>query len=1261
MKRLAWTVAALWLVAASLLAAGFWLTATPSGFGWLGRSVGSMSQGRLQFERVEGDLSGALGIGKLTMVGVEQRIEIEDLRLQWQPRALWQRRIDVDLLTAQSLKITILKPDPSPPHLPGSLRLGVDVRVRSLNLEALEIISGGQSLVFRNLRASLDGIGDRYRLTQIDAATAWAALHGGIELGKDAPFVLQGTIQAERAEALAARAEMQLSGTLAAPEFSLDASADGMVFMARGAVAPFETARLTRFLVAGQGIDPHRFSTAAPHADLAFSGLFEGQRDGAKSGERLLGTFSLSNRLAGRLDQQRLPLVELTGAVLGDSAQADFSALLIDMGAAGRFSGAGQWHDGRATLDLVSAQLNLAGLHSAFKPTRIQTSLQMAGNTLRQHLGADFSTDLGQGRLQLSHADAALRLEGLEFSGQSGRLVAKGAMQLDASRAFSGEFDATQINPARFGQFPLARLNARGQFSGALHPDLRLRAELTLPPSELEGRPVKGRARLRYEQQHLMEADIDLDLAGNLARIQGAFGQAGDVLSWDVNAPALARLKLGLAGRLTSSGRVVTQLSGQLRLPRIEAELAASGLHLPGAITADSLNVKLDLQAAANAGFNGRLDAKGIKVDGWRLSQLQIGSEGRRDAHTLSLDARLLDGRMGGERLGAGRLTASLAGGLDANAVWRGVLRQADFVGTWPMRLTAPATLLLSRDRQQVDHLALSLAGGEVKLVQFSRDGVGISSSGALHDMPLAPLLALLATPPPLTSDLRFNADWNLRLADTLDGHLEVRRQSGDLRLQEPRMPLGLSALTMGFDIESNRVNAKISAAGAELGTLRADGQVNLARAGAGFTLSRGTPLGWKAELEMPDLRLLKPFMPLGMRADAQISALLRGSGSLAAPHFAGRVDASRIRFTMPEEGIAISDGLLGLDLDDDRVRVREGVLHSGGGRVVLSGEAQLRNPQAGLRLRFEKFSASNRSDRSIIVSGDTRLNLDANRLLLSGELTADRARLEMPEAGRPALGADVIIVGQSPRPPSVSQRYPLALDLKLNLGNDFLFKGAGLDARLGGEMRVVTVNQALRGEGSINVAQGHYAAYGQKLNIERGILRFVGPIDNPGLDVLAVRKTATVTAGVQVRGTVRRPLVTLYSDPPLPDTEKLAWLVLGHGLETGGQQEFALLQIAAGALMSQAESVNLQSRLAEALRIDSFDLRAGDGQDLASSVISVGKRLSSRTQLSYEQSLDGLSQVVKVIYQWSPRVRLEAQAGPQQSSFDAFYTREYD
>ncbi|MHB1400861.1 MAG: translocation/assembly module TamB domain-containing protein [Thiobacillus sp.] len=1225
---------------AILALAVLWLTTTATGFLWLAKQATPLSDGRLVLEGVEGHLGASVRIQKLIVRTDTQRITLQQVKLDWQPRSLWHRLIEIDLLAAQHARVDILKKDPTPPAYPGTLRWLLDIRVAAWDVAHLDVVDMGQTLRFNALHGMVDGRGDRFDLIAA-AGTPWADVNGQFGIQKDAPFKLQGRFNAIRNTPVPVQATLGLTGELAAIDFKLDALAEGMNVMASGQAAPFAKVRLPRLLVAGEGIDPRQFAADAPSADLAFSGIFEGQ-----PGERLLGTFSLSNQLPGRLDQDRLPLANLTGAVFGDSTRADVSDLVIDLGAAGQFTGDGQWRDGRFTVNLESPRLDLAGLHRDLNATRMRAVLQLAGDAARQTLGGEVTETWGQGRFTLSHADATLRLESANFSGQAGRLTAQGELRLDAGRAFSAEFDATQINPARFGKFPRGRLNARGKASGALAPELRLQSQFTLPQGELEGRPVKGQGRLRYENRHLADADIDLDLAGNLARLKGAFGRAGDRLTWDIDAPALARLKLGLGGRLSSRGSV----SGDPAALQIEAVVAASGLRLPGDIAADALDLELDLQAAASGAFNGRLGARGVTLAGQRLSTMDANVQGRRNAHTLSLDARMPDWQV----------TASLAGGLDEQQIWRGKLNQAAAQGPWPMQLTAPATLLLSRERQQVSDLALTLAGGRLNVEQFSRQGTQLASRGALANLPLAPLLALLETEPPFTTDLRVDGDWNLRAGDSLDGQLRLHRQSGDVRMKEPAQSLGLTTLVLDLDAVASHVTARIEAASREAGQLRADGQATLLREGAFFTLPRSAPLAWTAQLDVPDLRLVRLFIPVGIRADARLEAQLTGSGSLAAPRIDGRIAAERIRFTMPDEGVAITDGTLKLLLADDRVRVQEGVLKGQSGRILVSGEARLRDPQAGLALTFEKFAATNRSDRRVVISGVSQLNLDLKRLQLTGELTADRARLETQEASRPALSSDVVVVGRPPREKSAARRIPLLLDLKLNLGDDFLFKGGGLDARLDGQLRVFTANGVLRGEGRIQVVEGRYAAYGQSLDIERGVLSFIGPINNPGIDVLAVRKTPTVKAGVQVRGTVQRPLVTLYSDPALPDTEKLSWLVLGHGLGTGGQEEFAVLQIAAGALLGRAESVNMQAQLAEALRIESFGVRAGEGEDLSSTVVSVGKRLSSRTMLSYEQSLDGLTQVVKVLYQLSPHVRLEAQAG-QQSSFDVFYTREYD
>lgn len=1162
------------------------------------------------------------------------------MKLDWQPRSLWHRLVEIDLLAAHHMRVDILKKDPTPPVYPDTLRWPLDIRVAAWDVAQLDVVDKGNMLSFTALHGKVEGTGDRFDFVAT-ASTPWAEVDGRFGIQKDAPFKLQGRFNATRNTPVPVQATFGLTGELAAIDFKLDAFAEGMNVMAMGKAAPFARVRLARLLISGQGIDPRQFAANAPQANLAFSGMFEGQ-----PGERLLGTFSLANQQAGRLDQDRLPLANLTGAVVGDSVNANFSALEIDLGAAGRFSGDGQWRDGHFAVNLSSPSLNLAGVHQDINPTRIRSTLKLEGDADRQTLIADVAETWGQGSLTLSLADAVLRLQDAAFSGQAGRLTASGSLQLDSGRAFTATFDATQINPARFGNFPRARLNARGQVSGVLRPELSLQTQFTLPPGDLEGRPVKGQGRLHYANRRLTDTDIDLDLAGNRALFKGAFGRAGDRMVWDINAPALARLNLGLAGRLTSTGSV----SGDPLQPQIDAQLDASGLRLPGEIAAESLSLQLKLQAAMNGVFKGQLDARGIRVAGQRINSARASVQGRRDAHTLALDARLPDWRV----------VASLAGGLDKNQAWRGQLNQAEVQGKWPMALSAPATLVLSRDQQQVSNLTLTLAGGKISDLQFNRQGTQMTTRGTLVNLPLAPVLGLLENPPPLTTDLRVNGDWNLRLGDTLDGQAHLVRQSGDVRLTNPAVMLGLTTLNLNLQADASRVTARLEADTREAGSVRAEGSATLERAGAGLILPRSAPLAWTATLNVPDLRLAKPFLPVGIRLDARLAAQLAGSGSLAAPRINGQIDASRIRFTLPEEGIAITDGTLKLRLADDRVRVEQGELKGQSGRIVVSGEAQLKNPQAGLTLTFEKFAATNRSDRRVIVSGVTHLNLDLKHLELTGELTADRARLEMPAASKPVLSSDVVIVGQPPREKPAGQRFPLALDLTLKLGDDFLFKGAGLDARLGGQLRVFTLNQALRGEGTIKVEKGRYAAYAQTLDIERGVMRFVGPIDNPGLDVLAVRKTAAVKVGVQVGGTVQSPVVKLYSDPAMPDTEKLAWLVLGHGLEGSGQQEFVLMQVAATALLSQAESVNFQSKLADTLGIDTFDVRGGEGETLTSAIVSVGKRLSSRATLSYEQSLDGLNQVVKVLYQLSPQIRLETQTG-QRSSFDVFYSREYD
>jgi len=142
-----------------------------------------------------------------------------------------------------------------------------------------------------------------------------------------------------------------------------------------------------------------------------------------------------------------------------------------------------------------------------------------------------------------------------------------------------------------------------------------------------------------------------------------------------------------------------------------------------------------------------------------------------------------------------------------------------------------------------------------------------------------------------------------------------------------------------------------------------------------------------------------------------------------------------------------------------------------------------------------------------------------------------------------------------------------------------------------------------------------------------------------------AWRRNQAVEAGVQLTGTARAPSVNLVSQPPVPEGERLSWLVLGRPPSGATQADLGLLQAAAGALLAGGDSVPLDRRIARRLGLDEVSLR-GSGE-LTDRVVAVGKRLSDRLYISYEQGLGAVvTNLIKLDYALGRRWTLRAETG---------------
>ena len=125
-----------------------------------------------------------------------------------------------------------------------------------------------------------------------------------------------------------------------------------------------------------------------------------------------------------------------------------------------------------------------------------------------------------------------------------------------------------------------------------------------------------------------------------------------------------------------------------------------------------------------------------------------------------------------------------------------------------------------------------------------------------------------------------------------------------------------------------------------------------------------------------------------------------------------------------------------------------------------------------------------------------------------------------------------------------------------------------------------------------------------------------------------------------------------LVSTPDVPDAEKLSWIVLGRVPDTSGVDS-AMLVAAAGSILGGQSS----GQLGKALGIDEISLGQLTGTNSQQvQTMTVGKQLSSRARISYEQSLNEPGSIVIFTYKLTPRISVVTRTGTE-DALDILYT----
>ena len=1264
LRWLVWLVAVLLLLLSLAAGALWWWSGTEGSLDWTLQRLARTQP--LTAEGARGSLRGGIHVDRLAWEQEGLTAEATDVQLEWQPWSLLRATLELNRVHAGSVRVEDRRPpSQDSPRRPEALALPLRVVIDELAIDRFEWVAE-TPVVATDIAGAYEYNGTQHAVQLRRLRVAGGSYEGNVSLGARGPMPLVATLQG--------RLQPDVPGGTQAVPLSFSATARGpledfqaQVLLESGATgtpasAPAQatvTARITPWAAQPvpqaqadlRDLDVGAFWPQAPRTRLA--GQVRLQPSGSQTWAL---SADLSNALPGPWDKQRLPLEQLRAE--GEwrlAGQALVRSLEARLGG-GRVQASGQWlGDQGWTVQGTLEGINPAALHTAMAPLPVGGRAQLSG----EGEAIAFDVDLrAQGRVAAAAAKgdevaAALRALELRQATAKGRW-ADGLLSLPellvrtADATLQGSLEARP--ETRAGS---ARLNLQA-------PGLRVRADGAVAETS-------GGGTLRFEAPNVAQAQAWLQ------RLPGA----PEVLS-----------------QMVASGNAQAQLAwqGGWRDPTVQATLGLPSLDVLPAAPADGAAAAPWRIRQAQVEVNGRLSSARLQARG-QVAQAQrqlgfdiAGQAGRTSAQpdaawsgqvaTLNLSAR-------DPAIGPGPWNLALRRGFELRWAPGGSFE----AGAGEAVLTAPplparATAAAAGSAARPPASQAVLSWGPV------RYGSGqLQTTGRLSGLPLQ-WIELFGGPQltggPLSGDLVFDGEWDATLGQNLRLKASLVRTGGDLTLladtldgATTRVRAGVREARVTLSSEGDAVTLALRWDSERAGSAEGRLATRLTRGGdAGWEWPESAPLSGNLRAQLPRIGVWSLLAPPGWRLRGSLAADLAVAGTRSDPQLTGTLSADDLALRSVVDGVELREGRLRARLDGRRLVVQEFVLRGAGqpgqpgagGRLSATGEGSWSADglRVVLRAQLEQLRASMRDDRDVTVSGQVTAELGNQGTKITGDLRIDRALIVIPDETAPRLGSDVVVrrpsgtVAAGPAPkvsePEPAAARPVSVAVDLNLGSDFRVRGRGIDTRLRGTVALTA--QALanpRLTGTITTSGGEYRAYGQRLDVERGEIRFTGPIDNPALDILAIRPNLTQRVGVQISGRAQAPFIRLYSEPELSEPEKLSWLVLGRSSASGGS-EAALLQQAALALLA-ARTGGSGPGLASRLGLD--ELSFGRDQS-GGAAVTLGRRFARNFYAAYERSLSGTVGTLFLFYELTQRFTLRAQAG-ERTAVDLIYTLSYD
>lgn len=1246
-----------------LLGAGVWfLLATQGGTEFLFTRLGALMPGELKVGELHGPIRGPLDIRGLAYKRDGLEMHVERVQLDWELGELLSRQLDIRKLHAQGIRIiptpTAKKEEPT--ALP-DVNLGFNILVRDAQVRDLQIGAPGEEpLVIDRIDLATTAIGNQFKIDRfvVRAPLLDGDVSGTFQPQGDYPVDLQVQWTVRPPDMAGFSGRGALTGSLEELKVAQTLDAPFPVRLNATLLQPLRDLTFDA-RVAFSEFNPRRIKADLP--DLPARGEATARGD--------IEAFTSAGTVRGVVEQTGGP-VEVTYKLARDGERWTIQqADIVLPGTPTRIDAKGLLTVQEKNVE-VQVQAGWRNLHWPLRggtPTVASSRGNATVSGTTDSYTAQVDADLTQvpggeilsGRWTVEGAGNRESFRVAQLAGNllGGRLAGNGEVTWAPQVRWKAMLRGQGIDPEKLSpEFPgdlafTARTAGRLEDAGPYGT-----VEIPTFAGNLRGQPVAGTAGLQLRGDVYQLSRLDLDWGTVDLAASGRIAPTLD-LAWNVAAPNLGVAVPQGGGSLVAEGRV----SGPTATPRIQMNAKAEDL-IFGTTRAAEADVTADVDLAPGGSITLDLASKGFRSGEQAIKELTVRGRGTRGSHTVTASA-IIEGEE------EDRLDVALAGGIAGtteNIAWNGQIQRLDvrskLIGTWG--LAAPAGLAASQAAIRLNDFCWQSGGA-----RLCADG-GWAQAGtwdvdaSIADFPLNTFRPYMPEDLVITGDINGTVQARGNGAALASANVDLRPGPGEIRFP------GREGQTVSFPFEQAFVRAQAGAGGAGTATaslvLNDVGNVSARLGLPRFTPSAqitAQPLSGRIDVNLQNLAFVEGFVP---DINDLSGALVGGydlSGTIGSPRFVGRAELQNARVNVPRFGLELREARLAAVGNGTGALTIDGSVRSGPGTMTVTGQAGVPSPETPIRLEIKgrRFLASDTEEIRAFVSPDLAFNAQGQKAELTGEIVIPEAKIEIEKRGEKGpvkASDDVVFVRAGQEVVAEKGGLDLTARVRFVLGKDVDIAVMGLEAEPTGSVLVIQRPGAVtRATGEVEVTGGTFKAYGQDLTIERGRLVFAGPVSNPAVDLRAYRKADDGTvAGIEARGSLQKPEVTLWSNPAMAQSEQLSYLLLGRPLNQTQPQEGDRLANAATSLGIRGGNM-LAKRLAARYGLEEARIETKGSLEEASLV--VAKYLSPKLYVSFGMGLFEPVNTFRIRYLLSDKWSLQAENSGEATGADALYTIE--